>query len=150
MTGVVVLMTGLVALSLIATNPHEARSSVVTVARAPASLVSNVLAPEKPTPLVERTAVLNMPCRWRPETQLEPGVKHVRIRGKLCGKDEPLQSSEIINTANGFRATVFHPGAYAFTSDYIHLSEGKNRLVFTHVLSTGEKLSREMTLIRSN
>ncbi len=149
MTGIVVLTGGLVALSLLATNPKEETSSSLTaMARAPASLVGMALATTKtPNVLLERTSVVEFDCAPPESATVTLETKQVRIRGKLCGAAEVI-TTEILNLTNGFTATVFTPTKDSFTSDYIHLADGANRLRVTYVMASGERLEREFGVKR--
>ena len=149
MTGIVVLTGGLVALSLLATNPREeASSSLTAMARAPASLVGMALAtPKVPVSLPERTSVLEFGCTPPESATVTLDTRQIRIRGKICGSTEVV-AAEILNLTNGFTATVFGPTKDSFTSDYIHLADGANRLRVTYVMATGERRDREFGVKR--
>jgi hypothetical protein len=148
MTGIVVLTGGLVALSLLATNPQEESSNLTSIARAPASLVGMALTPAKETnALLERTSVLEFDCNPPESATVTPEIRQVRIHGRLCGETSAI-GAEILNLTNGFTATVFIPTPESFTSDYIHLADGANRLRITYLLAGGERLVREFGVKR--
>ena len=148
LSGLVVLTGGLVALSVLATNPKEEGPALTALARAPASLVGMALSSTKPTqPLLERTSTLEFDCAPPTTATLATEIKQVRLVGKLCG-EQSLQNTEILNLTNGFTATMFTPRQGRFASDFIHLAEGENRLRITYVMSTGERKINEFQIER--
>lgn len=148
MTGIVVLTGGLVALSLLATNPKEESSNLTSMARAPASLVGMALTPAKEAAaLLERTSILEFDCNPPESATVTQDIRQVRIHGKLCGTQATI-GAEILNLTNGFTATVFTPTPETFTSDYIHLADGANRLRITYLMASGERLVREFGVKR--
>lgn len=148
MTGIVLLTGGLVALSWLATNPQEESASLGAIARAPASLVGMALvAPKATAPLLERTTLLDFECTPPETTTVAGDIHQLRIRGKFC-ETSGTQFAEVLNLTNGFTATVFTPTPNTFTSDYIHLADGPNRLRVTYVLSSGERRVREFAVNR--
>lgn len=149
LTGVVVLTSGLVALSLLATNPEETNpSSLTAMARAPASLVGMALTPEfKAQPLLERTSTLEFSCRIPASAQVTADTRQVRISGKICDLDD-VEATEVINLTNGFTATMFTPSPNQYTSDYIHLADGENHLRISMVKTNGERLTQDFAVLR--
>lgn len=149
LTGAVLLTGGLVALSLLATNPDEADpSSIAAIARAPANLVGMAISVDRPAvPLLERTSVLNFDCTLPTTAEVSPDIRQLRISGRQCEFSDVLET-EIMNLTNGFSATVFGLKTHHFTSDYIHLAEGDNRLRLTYVRDSGERINREFSIVR--
>lgn len=72
--------------------------------------------------------------------------EHARIKGSNCGFDTELTS--VKNSANGYAATVFHQGGETFTTDYMSLAFGENKILIEQKLPTGELRTREITVIR--
>ena len=72
--------------------------------------------------------------------------EHLRLKGKVCGVD--ATSTAVRNTANGFAATVFHQGDSGFTTDYISLATGENKIVIEQTLESGQTQTREVTVVR--
>lgn len=149
LSGMVVLTGGLVALSVLATNPKE-DSTLTAVARAPASLVGMALSTNKPAqPLLERTSTLEFDCAPPKTATVTSDIKQLRLLGKLCGQQTVAQT-EVLNLTNGFTATIFTPKHGRFASDFIHLADGDNRFRVTYVLSTGERKVSEFQIERAN
>ena len=73
---------------------------------------------------------------------LASSIKQIRISGSSCVRGERIRSSEVINSANGFSATVFFPTPSTFTTDYISLHEGQNLIRITQIYSDGQRVSR--------
>ena len=99
-----------------------------------------------------------LPCEGN--SKFAKNVVQVRLSGELCalkpvGKaraklpKRDIASTEIRNEANGFSATVFYPKANAFTTDYMTLSPGTNRIRILHILKQGGRDEREYTIERS-
>ena len=150
LTGMVILTGGLVALSVLATNPKEEGPTLTALARAPASLVGMALATTKtPQPLLERTSTLEFDCAPPMTATLTAEIKQVRLVGKLCG-EQAAQTTEVLNLTNGFTATIFTPKLGRFASDFIHLAEGENRLRVTYVMKSGERKINEFQIERQN
>ncbi|MGE0761976.1 MAG: hypothetical protein AB7N80_01730 [Bdellovibrionales bacterium] len=147
MTGMVVLTGGLVALSLLATNPKEDGPTLTALARAPASLVGMALSTAKPAQaLLERTSTLEFDCTPPQTATVTSEIKQLRLVGRLCG--EPPTSTEVLNLTNGFTATIFTPKQGRFASDFIHLAEGENRLRVTYVMDSGERKTSDFQISR--
>jgi hypothetical protein len=94
-----------------------------------------------------------LPCEGK--TKFAANVVQVRLSGSVCGKvskKSPLReiaSSEISNAANGFSATVFYPNAKSFTTDYMTLVPGENRIRILHVFKQGGKETRDYIIERA-
>jgi hypothetical protein len=147
MTGVVVLMGGLSALSLLATNPR-AVNPIGALARAPASVVALALAPKSEVQkTIERTSTLDLECSLPESTMISTEVLQLRIRGRYCAGGD-FAGAEITNLTNGYTATVFTPEKDAYSSDYVHLSDGQNRLRVIFLLETGERQVKEFAINR--
>lgn len=104
-----------------------------------------------------------LPCEGTPK--FSKNVVQVRLSGELCGTNHTaksgkkasakspkreIASTEIRNEANGFSATVFYPKTNTFTTDYMTLSPGTNRIRILHTLKQGGKEEREYVIERSN
>ena len=66
-------------------------------------------------------------------------VKQIRLSGQDCGPQRNIASTEILNEANGFSATVFHPDDKTFTTDYISLAPGQNRIRILQISKEGHR-----------
>lgn len=88
---------------------------------------------------------LNLDCSSETETGLSFGSE-VRIMGTNCAgpKSKPVVS--IVNLSNGFSATVFPLTGTAFTTDFISLNRGENRIEMSHVGTSGKKQTRSFVL----
>jgi len=91
---------------------------------------------------------LAMPCKGPAEKIFPSSVRQVRLSGDACtAPSSELKSTEIINSANGYAATVFLSGPRSFTTDYISLKIGENRIRALHLYKTGEREEREYRII---
>ncbi len=77
--------------------------------------------------------------------KIKSHTNQLRIVGRICREQdakEPKTTQQnsifISNTSNGFDATVFHRPERKFTTDYIYLREGMNRIVISN-LSPGSE-----------
>lgn len=146
MSGMVILTGGLVALSILATNPSEEGPTLTAMARAPASLVGMALTTTKPTqPLLERTSTLEINCAPPEVAQVNGDIKQLRLIGRLC---KGQTSTEILNLTNGYTATLFTPRQGRFASDFIHLADGANRLRVTQTAANGQSQVHEFQVQR--
>lgn len=97
-----------------------------------------------------------LPCEG--STKFSKSVVQVRLSGSLCetkkttkvakAAKREIASTEIRNEANGFSATVFYPGKNQFTTDYMSLAPGANRIRILHVFKQGGKEEREFLIER--
>lgn len=91
---------------------------------------------------------LVVPCKGPVEKILPTSIRQARLSGEVCATpSSKLESTEIINSANGYAATVFLSGPRSFTTDYISLRIGENRIRALHLYKTGEREEREYRLI---
>ena len=60
----------------------------------------------------------------------------LRIQGKSCKLLGPTETLKIINETNGFTASIFIKDQNTFMTDLIHLSPGKNTILFKDRKST--------------
>lgn len=97
---------------------------------------------------------LILPCQTKGQTTLSEAsplganVQQVRLTGSPCQPGQTLESTEIRNDTNGFSATVFPTGPRTFTTDYITLSPGPNKIRILHVFAKGAREEREWTIVR--
>ena len=99
---------------------------------------------------------------YGPEVQkkdVEAKFSHVRLTGNSClslkttarrnlKKQSQIISSEIRNDSNGFTSTVFYPRSNQFTTDYIGLRTGLNKIHVAHTYSDGAREEHEYILHR--
>jgi hypothetical protein len=85
------------------------------------------------------------------KTSLAANVKQLRLTGETCAlkPKAELLKSEILNTSNGFSATVFVAGPRSFTTDYISLSDGTNALRIKHYFKDGSTSDSSLEINRS-
>lgn len=76
-------------------------------------------------------------CQKENRVQLPKDVKQIRLQGSVCKKNDEIASSEIRNESNGFSATVFGTDSRSFTTDYISLKKGENKIRILHYLKSG-------------
>jgi hypothetical protein len=121
--------------------------------RSPASQSPDALA-YAAIPLDEKNTAqavdLTLPCpsasakaSGRPDPTMNKtfgaAVKQIRLTGQACGQKRTPASTEILNEANGFSATVFHPDDKSFTTDYISLAPGQNRIRILQISKEGHR-----------
>lgn len=85
----------------------------------------------------------------KPEVHFENEANQLRISGKLCQPGEEILSSEIRNEANNTTATVFFPTVASYTTDYIALAIGENRIRILNILKSGGREERELKIDRA-
>lgn len=71
--------------------------------------------------------------------KINSSALHIRLVAELCSQHKKVTNSKIINESNQFKATVFSLEKSKFTTDYIKLTEGLNRIRIVHELEGGEK-----------
>jgi hypothetical protein len=75
-----------------------------------------------------------------------------RLKGTGCGNtptsNESDSATQVQNESNGYVGTVFHRTPGAFTTDFINLSEGENKIKITFD-SNGEKIEKNFTVVRA-
>lgn len=92
---------------------------------------------------------LVIPCEGVQKTIFTQKVEQLRIKGDSCfTENSQFKKSSIQNAANGFVATVFFPSQKSFTTDYISLANGINRIVIKHQFSNGKFEEREYIVER--
>lgn len=101
---------------------------------------------------------LSLSCKGPQYASFTSGVTQVRLSGVLCLNDgvpvggqrsvQDIESSDIRNLSNGYSATVFHLERGGFTTDYISLKPGANRIRVAHTLKDGQTESREYIIKR--
>ena len=75
-------------------------------------------------------------------TRVGKDVAQIRLSGSYCEKSQiegEIISTEIRNDRNGFSATVFKSSSRSFTTDYISLASGDNKIRIVHLLKGGGK-----------
>ncbi|MCC6277504.1 MAG: hypothetical protein IT289_06290 [Oligoflexia bacterium] len=62
--------------------------------------------------------------------EAETASPRIRLDGLHCliKGESPIITTQVRNKTNGYVATVFHRSDDAFTTDYIHLKEGENKI----------------------
>ncbi len=119
--------------SLYESKPLEVLTQKI-IARGPASI--------EPVTL-KSTDTLKLDC----ETQgtISAQSHQVRFESSFCEKD--FQNLKITNKTTGANAIVFKRNPASYTTDYIHLNKGENRISFSYELKNKETL-RELVIIR--
>lgn len=92
---------------------------------------------------------LKIPCEGAQRTVFTQRVEQLRLKGDSCAaENNHIKKSSIQNAANGFIATVFFPSQKSFTTDYISLANGINRIVIKHHFTNGKVEEREYIVER--
>ena len=155
-TALLALVLGIVTVGLMLEPIKPGASRTSSDARGPASasplasLMSPLTSRTAPVLTGPITAEVKLPCGAPHLIRLGHSVRQVRLTGPICLRSAPAADpgSEIKNISNGFVATAFFPLPHAFTTDYISLSPGANRISIVH--SWGGRLTetREFTIER--
>lgn len=113
--------------------------------RTPASakeLTALAVAPDK-----NQVIDLQLECD-QPAVEFPSTISQVRLIGKACGQFSDFATTEIRNEANGYAATVFYPREGTFSSDYVTLSDGANKIRILHVFKRGGREERGLVINR--
>ena len=90
---------------------------------------------------------LTLSCEGPTFFRFAHAVAQIRLRGSLCAPGAVI-SSDIINESNGFSATVFNVGPREFSTDYVALNSGENKIRVKHMLKDGSREEHIITLSR--
>lgn len=115
-----------------------------TAGRGPASVpdVSVTLAEQKPF-----ISTVDLGCDAREE--LKTTSEHIRLKSFNCKNlDSKPEGTTVKNESNGFKATVFYQDNKGFTTDYLALVKGENRILIESKKSDGSIHSREVLVIK--
>ena len=136
--------------------------------RVPASLGTNLVGafttttPETISANDKNQAMdLEINCAGNQLKEVSEKISQVRILGSACSKvHDAFATSEILNEANGFTATVFFREAgngpdqsrnsklSQFSTDYITLAAGENKIRILHTFKKGTREIREYIVRR--
>ena len=150
--------------------PYSVAKVLTDSKRSPASVASSLagsFAASNAASLInqkDQALELDVNCSdYGPEVQkkdVEAKYSHVRLTGNAClsaksasrkskkRMEKEIVSSEIRNDSNGFTATVFYPKSNKFTTDYIGLRAGLNKIHVAHIYNDGEREEHEYILRR--
>jgi hypothetical protein len=101
------------------------------------ALLSNKLLSRDPSSVAPQTeqkieTVFDFNCS--DSNIFDTSLPRFRVKGNSCvdelSKGEVVNATQILNQSNGYVATVFHRTPESFTTDYINLSEGTNKIKF--------------------
>lgn len=121
-------------------HAKEAHGPLEKAPRAPASLT-----PTLGDIMPVHTVDFLLDCKNANHSQLKKDVAQMRLKGSICAARDEIVSSEIRNETNGFSATVFMNDSRSFTTDYISLKRGENRIRVLHHLKSGAR--EEITVV---
>jgi hypothetical protein len=104
-----------------------------------------------PRPAALTAAEVNVICEAQPQSTFQSNIRQVRLSGALCERSSKseLLTTEVTNETNGFNGTVFMANAIDFTTDYISLADGTNRIKILHRYRDGATETREVVIDRS-
>jgi hypothetical protein len=171
--GLVIVMVFPVALSISAARPEpnslEGQNQGASPARQPSSLGPD-LTPQasiregstdeaskareasttgEASTLATRGLQISIPCTQTPSgAHLTTPLHAVRLDGQTCLK-LPATATSILNTTNGFAATIFPNRIHHFTTDYIELEPGENQIVVQLAASSGSPRQWAFTVTRT-
>ncbi|MCB0407174.1 MAG: hypothetical protein KDD34_03155 [Bdellovibrionales bacterium] len=134
---VTVAILGLGVYSNLVSPPHD--SLEVNTQRAPASLV-NITEINKEV-VFSKSLVSTLDLHCVDETrkiELKSQSKQLRFIGKLCHLIQPGSELFLTNTSNGFEASIFSISENSFSTDYVYLKDGVNRIVIRQLDPTHE------------
>ncbi len=144
MATLVILMSVPTVLSFLKAPEAEALEVQKLDSRAPASIGTVVTSVKKTNPSSSSMSLLNFDCKKK-DFKEEVSANYVRLVGSPCKDAEDL---EIINTSNGFSASVIFTKGHNFTTDFIDLKEGENNLEITETDAKGIKVSHNFKVTR--
>lgn len=117
-------------------------------ARAPAAAKATATAHHSVTASTS-TADFRLTCGSEPRAlTVGRDVQQLRLSGVYCGT-QGVVGSEIKNERNGFSATVFKSSAKSFTTDYMTLTQGENRIRIRHDFEGGAHAETELVVVRT-
>ncbi len=120
------------------------RHAATTTGRLPASIVEDSGRQDEQAMI--RVLDVKVGCEPLTERTVDLNVHQVRVRGDVCNAN--VQSISLVNSANGFSATVFVPDPKRFATDYINLVVGENKLILQLQLTSGSVETRDIHLTR--
>lgn len=153
-TGAIVFLMSVISFFVLVQPPAHLQASIpphaLSSLRQPASLTEvegSIQANAK-----NQAIDVSVPCEGESTIDLPSTVSQVRLMGSACHAKNAGEfvSSEIRNEANGFSATVFYPKAKTYSTDYMTLSSGTNRIKIVHQLSKGGREAREFVVQRND
>lgn len=72
--------------------------------------------------------------------------EYVRIKSQSCGLNLAENNMVVKNETNGFSATIFHQRGETFTTDYVALVQGQNKILIKS--SADDSHPREIIVVR--
>ncbi|MBX7231448.1 MAG: hypothetical protein K1X29_05125 [Bdellovibrionales bacterium] len=152
--GTSLLLSGLVALSILSIDPQKNAPSLNALARAPANIVGMALTVSNQNNLsnnfLERTSFLQFDCFPPSITLLDHQIRQVRVAGHFCKSpsQETAQQATVKNLTTGLSATIFSERTGVFSSDYIYLIEGENTLEISYLMKNGKTKNYTLKISR--
>jgi hypothetical protein len=93
---------------------------------------------------------LDLSCQPRvQDVNLQVKGEFIQLQGLNCWENKKPEAVEIINTSNGYSATVFQVGSEKYQTDLIQLSKGLNELKIHYHAMTGHSVEQTVR-IQSN
>ena len=126
-------------------SPATVASEAPLAARLPAAAMPSTEMDDDSPQAVE----LTLPCEGK--STYPRAVAQIRLSGSTCiaaYTKREITSVELLNDANGFSATVFYPTSKTFTTDYVALNEGDNKIKILINYASGEREERSYTIER--
>jgi hypothetical protein len=105
--------------------------------RVPASISSDI--PLHALLTIDHAAHLDLHCSDKIKQNIVVKGNLFQIQGKSCIKNFNLSELEIINTTNGYTASVFLNGANRYQTDLIQLQDGENKITVQFRDLSGKK-----------
>lgn len=91
---------------------------------------------------------VSLNCQSTERAQFVNSVAQIRLIGTTCKTNIDISATEIRNLSNGASATLFYPTPKTYSSDYIALTLGENKLHVSHLFKDGSREEHEYVFER--
>lgn len=136
-------------LALFLSRPsHGPIANDVEAERAPASLSMTTQPVRASVRSAPTMAQLDLSCLKNSKESLVTLSKQVRLNGEDCENGTVKKDYAIKNETNGYSATVFSSKGRNFTTDYIELEPGENKIAFKLTSKDGEQKDYRVSIVR--
>lgn len=137
-TALLLALLGAPAFFSLVQDPASQMATVVSpgVERNPASLSEDGIEGLH----LSKNATLEVPCDNLPQVQ-EIQANFLRLKGTACAGSK-LDEISVVNQSNGFTASVIFTADTKYTTDFIDLKDGENKLQIETIDKDGSKITR--------
>jgi hypothetical protein len=123
------------------------KALAVRDSRMPANISSDM--PHNTLSTLDQAAHLDLHCSDKMKQNILVKGSLFQMQGKSCIKNFNLSELEIINTTNGYTASVFLNGIDRYQTDLIQLQEGENKITVQFRDLSGKKSQEILQVISS-